>query len=130
MSTIQWWLQELGVEVNVGSVVVVVVEVAFVLLEKHVQEMKEEERLRWLFFFEEMENLRFIVGVWRWVLSGNICVVEIVGEGERSSSMTCSYGFISWQTMSISSQFNYAICYYLLSWSFSYFRVRILSVKR
>ena len=95
MSTIQWWLSELGVEVNVGFVVVV--EVAFVLLEKHVQEMKEEERLRWLFFFEEMENLRFIVGVWRWVLSGNICVVEIVGEGERSSSMTCSYGFISWQ---------------------------------
>ncbi len=91
-------------EVNVGFVVVVVVEVAFVLLEKHVQEMKEEEkRLRWLFFFEEMENLRFIVGVWRWVLSGNICVVEIVGEGERSSSMTCSYGFISWQTMSIIS---------------------------
>ena len=87
MSTIQWWLSELGVEVNVGFVVVVV-EVAFVLLEKHVQEMKEEERLRWLFFFEEMENLRFIVGVWRWVLSGNICVVEIVGEGERSSSMT------------------------------------------
>ena len=123
MSTIQWWLQELGVEVNVGFVVVVV-EVAFVLLEKHVQEMKEEEeeeKLRCLFFFEEMENLRFIVGVWRWVLSGNICVVEIVGEGERSSSMTCSYGFISWQTMSISSQFNYAICYYLLSWSFSYF---------
>ena len=121
MSTIQWWLSELGVEVNVGFVVVVVVvEVAFVLLEKHVQEMKEEERLRWLFFFEEMENLRFIVGVWRWVLSGNIGVVVIVGEGERSSSMTCSYGFISWQTMSISSQFNYAICYYLLSWSFSY----------
>jgi hypothetical protein len=42
MSTIQWWLSELGVEVNVGFVVVVV-EVAFVLLEKHVQEMKEEE---------------------------------------------------------------------------------------
>ena len=95
MSTIQWWLSELGVEVNVGFVVVVVVEVAFVLLEKHVQEMKEEERLRWLFFFEEMENLRFIVGVWRWVLSGNICVVGIVGEGERSSSMNSPYGFIS-----------------------------------
>ena len=124
MSTIQWWLSELGVEVNVGFVVVV--EVAFVLLEKHVEEMKdeeeeEEERLRWSFFFEEMENLRFIVGVWRWVLSGNIGVVVIVGEGERSSSMTCSYGFISWQTMSISSQFNYTICYYLLYLSFSYF---------
>ena len=124
MSTIQWWLSGLGVEVNVGFVVVVV-EVAFVLLEKHVQEMKEEEeeeeKLRCLFFFEEMENLRFIVGVWRWVLSGNICVVEIVGEGERNSSMTCSYGFISWQTMSISSQFNYAICYYQLCLSFSNF---------
>ena len=121
-------------EVNVGFVVVVVVvvvvEVAFVLLEKRVQEMKEEERLRWLFFFEEMENLRFIVGVWRWVLSGNICVVEIVGEGERSSSITCSYGFISWQTTSIISQFNYAICYYLLCLSFSDFRVGILSLKR
>lgn len=69
MSTIQWWLSLLGVEVsevNVGGGGVV--EVALVLLEKHRQEEEKEERLRWLFFFGEMENLRFMVGVWRWVL--------------------------------------------------------------
>ena len=63
MSTIQWWLPLLGVEVNAGGVVV---EVALALLEKHRQEEEKEERLRGLFFFGEMENLRFMV--WRWVL--------------------------------------------------------------
>ena len=68
MSTIQWWLSLLGVEVIAVNVGGGVVEVALVLLEKHRQEEEKEERLRWLFFFGEMENLRFLGGVWRWVL--------------------------------------------------------------
>ena len=68
MSTIQLWLSLLGVEVSEVNVGGGVVEVALVLLEKHRQEEEKEERLRELFFFGEMENLRFMVGVWRWVL--------------------------------------------------------------
>lgn len=41
MSTFQWWLSLLGVEVNAGGVVV---EVALALLEKHRQEEEKEER--------------------------------------------------------------------------------------
>ena len=46
-----------------------------------------------------MENLRFMVGVWRWVLrglSGNICVVEIMVEEERTFSMAAFFK-VSWQ---------------------------------
>ena len=58
-----------------------------------------------------------MVGVWRWVLrglSGNICVVEIMVEEERTCSMAAFFK-VSWQTISSLKVSTIEICYQFIS---------------
>lgn len=99
MSTIQWRLS-LEVEDNgreVEGVAVVDVEAAHVLTEKQLQELWEtEEKVNGFLWVGEMGNLRFVVGVWDWVLRGfseNFVDTMNVAEGDRDSMAAC-YGFV------------------------------------